>query len=233
MQLILIHKSQLYKFSNLDTDLSNYQINRESFLQNLPTTETTPIFARPTLHVHGFGREIVETIILIAAIYALVNLATVRFIVEGPSMQPNFHTGQVLVVSRVNYLLGNPKRGEIVVFNAPDVPPDEPPYIKRVIGLPGDTVEIRDTKVYVDGVELYEPYINEPCSAGSCPNKSWTLGPNEYFMMGDNRNHSRDSRAFGQVPRERIIGTALIRYWPPSDWGLVNHIAYPDHPSLP
>jgi signal peptidase I len=199
-------------------------------VQNAPSTDTPVIFARPHLRLHGFGREILETIILIGAIYALVNLATVRFIVEGPSMQPNFKTGQVLVVSRVNYLVDNPQRGDIIVFNPPDVPPDEPPYIKRVIGIPGDTVEIRDTKVYVNGEQLNEPYINEPCTSGSCPNKSWTLGPDEYFMMGDNRNHSRDSRAFGAVKRERIIGEALIRYWPPENWGIVNRIAYPADP---
>lgn len=199
------------------------------------TTETTPpaVFARPTLHLRGFGREIIETIILIGAIYALVNLASVRFIVEGPSMQPNFHTGQVLVVSRLGYMLSDPKRGDIVVFNPPDVGPDEPPYIKRVIGLPGDTVEIYDRKVHVNGVELYEPYINEPCES-SCQDKTWTLGPNEYFMMGDNRNHSRDSRAFPTpVTRDHIIGQAVVRYWPPSDWAIVSHIAYPDNPSLP
>ncbi len=182
------------------------------------------------LHRRGFIREIIETLILIGAIYALVNLASVRFIVEGPSMQPNFHTGQVLVVSRFNYLLGDPHRGDIVVFNPPaQNDPDDPPYIKRVIGLPGDTVEIRDTKVYVNGQEMDEPYIDEPCTPERCPNKTWELGPNEYFMMGDNRNHSSDSRVFSTpVTRDRIIGEALVRYWPPSDWGLVNRIRYPE-----
>jgi signal peptidase I len=191
------------------------------------TPETT--FPRPTLHRRSFLRETIETLVLIGAIYALVNLASVRFIVEGPSMQPNFHTGQVLVVSRVNYLLGDPARGDIVVFNPPNNPPDEPPYIKRVIGLPGDTVEIRDTKVYVNGFLLEEPYINEPCDANHCRDKVWQLGPNEYFMMGDNRNHSSDSRGFSTpVTRDHIIGEALIRYWPPQDWGVVNRIQYPE-----
>lgn len=196
-------------------------------MQELPIETTSP---RPALRLRGFGREILETILLIGAIYALVNLATVRFIVEGPSMQPNFATGQVLVVSRLNYMFSTPQRGEIVIFNAPGQPPDEPPYIKRVIGLPGETVEIRDTKVYVNGVELFEPYINEPCEAGRCANRTWELGEGEYFVMGDNRNHSSDSRAFGPVTRERIIGEALIRYWPPQDWGLVSHVAYPTNP---
>lgn len=199
-----------------------------------PTTETSIALARPRLHLHGLWREILETIILIGAIYALVNLATVRFIVDGPSMQPNFYTGQVLVVSRVNYLLGDPQRGDIVVFNPPDVPPDEPPYIKRVIGLPGETVEVRDENgvgnVYINGKMLNQSFINEPCTAINCPPKTWNLGPNEYIVMGDNRNHSRDSRAFNAVTRDRIIGEALIRYWPPPVWGSVYKIAFPADP---
>jgi signal peptidase I len=194
-----------------------------------PTTAVS-ILKRPTLRLRTFSREVLETVLLIGAIYALVNLASVRFIVEGPSMQPNFYTGQVLMVSRVNYLLSEPQRGEIIVFNPPNQPPDEPPYIKRIIGLPNETVEIRDTKVYINGVELYEPYINEPCEPSRCQNRTWVLGPDEYFVMGDNRNHSSDSRSFNQIKRDQIIGEALIRYWPPSDWGIVSHVRYPDNP---
>jgi signal peptidase I len=187
-------------------------------------------YKRPTLKRRGFLREILETIFLVAAIYALVNLATVRFVVEGPSMQPNFHTGQVLMISRVNYLFANPARGEVAVFNPPNEPPDEPPYIKRVIGLPGETVEIRNTEVFINGQQLYEPYINEPCLPSSCRDNVWQLGPNEYFFMGDNRNHSQDSRSFGPVAREAIIGETVIRYWPISDVGFVGHIRFPDDP---
>ncbi|MEZ4671489.1 MAG: signal peptidase I [Anaerolineae bacterium] len=197
---------------------------------NGAATDDEVVQARPQLHIRGFGREIIETIVLIAAIYALVNLATVRFIVEGPSMQPTFVTGQVLMVSRVNYLFADPQRGEVVVFNAPNVPADEPPYIKRVIGLPGETIEIRDQQVYVNGQKLYEPYINEPCQPSRCADNTWELGADEYFVMGDNRNHSQDSRAFNQVKRERIIGEALVRYWPPPDWGLLNRVRFPENP---
>ncbi len=164
-------------------------------------------------------------IVLVGAIYALVNLATVRFIVQGPSMEPNFETGQFLIVSRVNYLIGEPTYGDVVVFHYPGNPDED--YIKRVIGLPGDMVEIRDTLVYVNDALQEEPYINEPCSAGRCSDNVWELGPDEYFMMGDNRNRSSDSRAFGPVLREHIVGEVLIRYWPPEDWGIVNQIAYP------
>jgi|FLYN01.1.fsa_nt_gi signal peptidase I len=182
---------------------------------------------RPRLHRRSFLRELIDTLVLIGAIYALVNLASVRFIVEGPSMQPNFETGQFLIVSRINYLLGEPQRGDIVVFHPPGKPEDEPPYIKRVIGLPGETVEIRDARVYINGVELFEPYINEPCIPARCDDQRWELGPDEYFVMGDNRNHSQDSRGFDPIHLSNIIGEAVIRYWPPQDWGLVSQIAYP------
>lgn len=200
-------------------------------LQESPA-ETTAVaeLPRPKLHRRGFARELLDTVVLIGAIYALVNLASVRFIVEGPSMQPNFETGQFLIVSRINYLLGEPQRGDIVVFHPPGKQDDEPPYIKRVIGLPGDTVELRDSRVYVNGRELFEPYINEPCIPARCDDQTWELGPDEYFVMGDNRNHSSDSRAFDPIPRSSIIGEAMIRYWPPQDWGIVSQIAYPGEP---
>ena len=184
--------------------------------------------ARPSLQYRTFGqtaRELGETIVLIALIYTLVNLASARFVVDGPSMQPNFATGQFLVVSRVNYLLTDPQRGDVVVFHFPGDPSQD--YIKRVIGLPGDTVEIRDTMIYVNGNILAEPYINEPCNVNICPNESWTLGQDQFFMMGDNRNHSSDSRAFGPVARHFIVGKALIRYWPPQDWGIIQGYQQP------
>ncbi|MCB9449857.1 MAG: signal peptidase I [Anaerolineaceae bacterium] len=189
---------------------------------------TPVILPRPTLHTASFWRELLDTLVLIAMIYTLVNLASGRYVVEGASMQPNFATGQVLIVSRVHYLLSDPQRGDIVVFHPPGYPLTESPYIKRVIGTPGDTVEIRDREVYVNGVQLDEPYINEPCGS-SCRDNIWVLGADQYFVMGDNRNHSSDSRAFRTpVTREAIIGKAFIRYWPPQDWGIVEHIAFPE-----
>jgi signal peptidase I len=183
---------------------------------------------RPQLHQPGFLREVLETLVLIGAIYALVNLATVRFFIDGPSMQPNFYAGQFLVVNRMSYMLGAPDRGDVVVFNAPGNGPDDPPLIKRLIGLPGETVEIRATLVYVNGDLLDEPYIKESCSDSRCRDASWTLGPNEYFFMGDNRNNSKDSRVFGPVPRDRIVGEAFLRYWPPPDWVIVEHYRFPE-----
>lgn len=186
--------------------------------------EQQPI-PRPTLRQFSILREAVDLIILIGAIYALVNLSTVRFVVQGPSMEPTFEDSQFLIVSRVNYLLGQPQRGDIVVFHYPDDPDED--YIKRVIGLPNETVEIRNTQVYIDGDRLREPYINEPCSPSQCTDSRVELGSNEYYVMGDNRNRSRDSREFGPVDHEYLVGEVLIRYWPPPDWGVVSRIEYP------
>ncbi len=140
-------------------------------------------------------------------------------------MYPNFDDNQVLYVSRVNYLLWQPERRDIVVFHFPGNPEED--YIKRVIGLPGDTVEIQDAQVYVNSLELDEPYINEPCLPDRCQDNTWQLGADEYFMMGDNRNHSSDSRFFGPVKRSFIVGEVLVRYWPPQAWAIVTQIGFP------
>ncbi|MEP7292166.1 MAG: signal peptidase I [Chloroflexota bacterium] len=174
-------------------------------------------------------RELLETAVLIGLVFTLVNLATVRFYIEGPSMQPNFWAGQFLIVSRIHYLLGQPGRGDIVVFDPPgdDGTPNEPLLIKRLIGLPGETVEMRGGLVYINGTALDESYTKEECRS-NCADRTWALGANEYFFMGDNRNNSRDSRVFGPVTRNRIIGEAVVRYWPPPDWGLVTHYRFPE-----
>lgn len=179
---------------------------------------------RPALHRAGFLREVLDTVVLVIAIYVLVNLSSARYMVQGKSMYPNFDDNQVLYVSRLNYLLWQPERRDIVVFHFPDNPEED--YIKRVIGLPGDTVEIRDAQVYVNNEGLDEPYINEPCQPDRCQNNTWTLGRDEYFMMGDNRNHSSDSRFFGPVKREYIVGEVLVRYWPPQAWGIVTQAGF-------
>jgi signal peptidase I len=191
-------------------------------------TGHTPVMhlsPRPVLRQRGLFRALrdtTETLILVATLYAFVNLATARFVVDGDSMLPTFHTGQYLIISRVDYLLGEPERGDVVVFHYPLAPEND--FIKRVIGLPGETVALLDGQVFVDDVRLDEPYIREACAPSSCPNAAWLVGPNQYFMMGDNRNESRDSRAFGAVERRFIVGEVLLRYWPREDWGIVQRV---------
>jgi signal peptidase I len=172
----------------------------------------------------GWVKSFLVGLIPIAVSLALVagiNMATVRFINQGPAMYPTLQSDDLVLISRVNYLLGEPARGDIVVFHVPGQSDEEPPYIKRVIGLPGETIETRNTRIYVNGTELAEPYITEPCIPERCGDRTWVLGPDQYFVLGDNRNHSSDSRAFGPVSRDRLIGQAVFLYWPPSKWGTV------------
>jgi signal peptidase I len=166
-----------------------------------------------------FIREMMPLLIF----FALIELTVPRFLVAGPSMQPTFQDDQRLIVSRIHYLFGGPERGDLVVFSSPE---SGIPLIKRIIGMPGDRVELLDTELYLNGVLLDEPYISEPCQLEMCPARSWSIGPDEYFVMGDNRNHSNDSRSFGPIKKDTIIGEALVRYWPPQDWALLKQLHY-------
>lgn len=130
-------------------------------------------------------------------------------------MENTLHTGQLLLVSRIDYRFGEPQRGDIVVFHLSTYPQRE--FIKRVIGLPGETVELRDGQVYINGRLWLEPYVSETCEPVICPNSIWQIGDDEYFVMGDNRNHSQDSRSYGTIPQTAIVGKAILRYWPFSE----------------
>ncbi len=185
---------------------------------------------RPRLRRRGLLFELVESLLLMAMIYALVDMASVRFYVDGPSMEPSFYSDQRVIVSRVSYYLRQPARGEIVVFQSPDRPGIDPPLIKRVIGLPGETVALRDGHVEINGRPLDEEYINEPCNGSRCRDREWQLDADEFFVMGDNRNHSRDSRVFGPVNHANLIGEAVFRYWPPNDWSLLASYRFPADP---
>jgi len=167
----------------------------------------------------GLLREIVETALLTAIIFLLVNAATGRFKIDGASMEPNLHHDEYVIVDKVTYALSRPQRGDVVVFAREGQPKD---YIKRVIGLPGETIEISNGVVYVDGRLLDEPYAAR--SSRSYP--ALRLGADEYFVMGDNRGNSTDSRDFGPIRPDDIVGRAWIVYWPPTDWAIVPHYTY-------
>jgi signal peptidase I len=188
------------------------------------THHITDYLPRPRLASRrSLLREALETLLLIVSIYCLVNLATARYVVEGASMAPNFSSDQFIIVSRLAYLLGSPSRGDVIVFHNPQDPSHD--FIKRVIGLPGEAVQIADGKVYIDGAPLDEPYVAELCQNHRCDN-TWTLDADHYFVLGDNRSHSHDGHSFGPLDRSLIIGKAWIRYWPPTDWGIIPHYDY-------
>ncbi|MBW4436693.1 MAG: signal peptidase I [Pleurocapsa minor GSE-CHR-MK-17-07R] len=185
---------------------------------------------RPALARSGVWRERFDLLLLVVLVFTLVNLASMRFYIEGPSMQPNFSAGQFLIVSRAHYLLSQPQRGDIVVFDAPgdDNTRDNPLLIKRLIGLPGDHIVIENGTILLNDVLLSEPYINQDGRPFRCNRYcDVVLGADEYFLMGDNRNNSNDSREFGPVARVRIMGEAILRYWPFDAIGNVTRVAFP------
>jgi signal peptidase I len=159
-------------------------------------------------------REVLETILPAILIAVLINLFLAQPTrVHGQSMEPSLHTDQRLVVEKVSYRLHGPRRGDVVVFS---VPQSEELLIKRVIGLPGETVEIRGGQVYVDGTPLDEPYLTQETRGRFGP---VTVPPLHVFVLGDNRSFSNDSRAFGVVPIENVLGRAWFSYWPIEDLG--------------
>jgi signal peptidase I len=184
---------------------------------------------RPPIQRFRWLREIVGTVIFVIAVFTLLQLALPRSVVHGRSMQPNLQDGERLVISRLNYLFGEPQRGDIVVFNSPQPrQQEEPSLVKRVIGKPGDHVAIIDLQVYVNDTLIDDSFTLETCDERHCRDNSWQLGPDQYFVMGDNRNNSNDSRSFGPVPRENIVGEAMFRYWPLESIGIIHRYGFPE-----
>ncbi len=168
----------------------------------------------------------VVTILVVAGIFVLILQAVVqKFIVDGHSMDTTLSNGQQLMVNKIVYNLHEPERGDIIVFHPPNLV-DSDDFIKRIIGLPGETIAIREGSVFIyrdDGsfFELDEPYVTNH-STRSIP--ATTIPEGEYFVMGDNRPDSADSRNGWTLKEEEIVGKAWLSVWPPSKWGLIpNH----------
>lgn len=162
-------------------------------------------------------KDLVETMGLAIIIFIGVRFLIRNFWIDGSSMEPNLHHGQYLLVTQFSYWFRTPQRGDIIVFRSPIS--QERDLIKRVIGLPGETVAMRDGRVWIDGRPLDEPYAN-PMSYDNGP---WQLAQNEIFVLGDNRSASMDSHNWGPLALDRIIGKAWLCYWPPNLWGSIPH----------
>lgn len=186
------------------------------------STENEHVSLSQAFGGHSLLREIVETVLLTAILFLIVNVTTGRFQVRGYSMEPTLYDGQYLIVSKVIYWIHPPERGDVIVFRPPNGSSED--YIKRVIGLPGETVEIRGGTVWINGAALEEPYI----AVAGGDSGLRTLGDGQYLVLGDNRNNSSDSRSWGVLPGQDIIGKAWLCYWPPERWGLVAHYQFPE-----
>lgn len=160
--------------------------------------------------------DFVETVALAILIFLGINGISARIRVDGTSMEPNLHTGEYVVVNKFAYRLGQPHLGDVIVFHFPGNPGEE--YIKRVIGVPGDLVQVEQGQVYVNGAPIQEPYIAaQPNYKGS-----WTVPANSLFVLGDNRNNSSDSHSWGMVPYSYVVGKAVFIYWPLNQWGTLS-----------
>ena len=216
------------------------------------TTDVATAAPHPMPAVRSVVREMLETAVFILLVFLIVRGAIQNFKIEGQSMEPNLHSGQYILVNkliffhfdlhaplrllpgnadlppRVVYPFRPPRRGDVVVFEYPrDMSKD---YIKRVIALPGETVEIREGRVYINGILLDEPYLQgvattcrleDPCARGPV-----VVEPGTVFVMGDNRANSSDSREWSSLPLDRIIGQAWISYWPREHWGVIPSPTY-------
>ncbi len=165
----------------------------------------------------GVILEIFETLLLAAFIFFASRLVVQNFRVDGRSMLPALTTDQLVLVTKISYLTSSPARGDITVISKPSAQRED--LVKRVIGLPNETIEMRDGKVYIDGIGLDESaYIVEPGNYSMPP---IVLGNKAYFVLGDNRRESEDSRRFGPVPSAALIGKLWLRYWPPEVFGFL------------
>jgi signal peptidase I len=206
-----------------------------------PTSQptTSPAQEAPVSAAASIGRgiwELVQILVLALLMVMVIRNFIHNYRIDGISMEPNFHDGQFLIVNRFAYCPGihieipvinqslfdktwcvrTPNRGDVVIFEYPRDPSRD--FIKRVIGLPGETVEVIAGQVFVNGILAPEPFGPNPGSYNAAP---LTVGPDEVYVMGDNRNNSSDSHLWGPLKLDNVIGKALVSYWPPSEWAIV------------
>jgi len=188
--------------------------------------------------------EVAQTVLLTVAIFLSVRLVVQNFRVEGASMDPTLRSGQFLLINKVtyarvdstpleqlvpskkspsmaHYVFGGPSRGDIIVFRSPGSADKD--FIKRLIGLPGETVKIQDGRVFINGIELDEPYVTHHATYDLDSKK---IPSDSYFVLGDNRPNSSDSHLGWFVPADSIIGRSWVSYWPPNLWGVIQPAAY-------
>lgn len=175
----------------------------------------------------SFLVDVLETLVLSVLLFLAINTISARIRVDGSSMEPTLQSGEFIVVNRLAYKFGEPELSDVVVFHFPGDPGLE--YIKRVVGLPGDSIRIMDGTVFVNDQPLNEPYI----AAQPRYNGSWNVPEDHIFVLGDNRNNSSDSHNWGAVPMENVIGEAFFVYWPPTDWGRVTTASFANAASIP
>jgi len=172
-------------------------------------------------------REAGITVLIAIAIFVPLRCTVQAYEVQYSCMLPNIEEGDWIMVVKASYLLSTPERGDVIVFDPGDNVGSRHPFIKRIIGLPGETVEIRDGQVFIDDAPITEPYVLPEPPRRNKDFGPQKLGANEYFVLGDNRNNANDSRSWGPAVRENIIGKACFIYLPLDRAEIIGHYDYP------
>lgn len=184
--------------------------------------------------IGGFILDFIQSIVLALAVFVLLYLFVAQpNEVKGSSMLPNFVDKEFLLTEKISYYLGEPQRGDVVIFKAPSTEPcaaDECEYIKRIIGVPGDRVMVKEGQVYLNGQLLDQTFLPNGVvtveGEYSKEGEEEIVPSGEYLCFGDNRQHSRDGREFGPIKKELIVGKAFFKYWPISSVGLVPKVKF-------
>ena len=182
-----------------------------------PEITAQPAAGAATTSWKSFIFDILETLLLSALLFVVINILTARVRVDGFSMLPTLKNNELALVNRLAYRFGKPERGDIIVFHFPVNPKED--LIKRVIGLPGEEVVVKDGRVYINGTALEESYI----ASAPAYTAQWSVPEGYLFVLGDNRNDSSDSHTWGLLPLDDMVGKAVLVYWPITDWMILKH----------
>lgn len=169
-------------------------------------------------NILGFLRDIIETVVIAVVLFLILNLFVVQpHRIKGASMEPNFHDSELILTQKISYMFGRPQFGDVVVFKAPKAPKFD--FIKRVVGLPGDKIVITNGEITINGEKKdLSRFTSKPAltikGGFAEEGKEFSVPDGEYFVLGDNRDHSSDSRDWGFVKEKEITGKAWIVYWP-------------------
>lgn len=206
---------------------------------NDPGMTNAPVGAEPSASPSrkrfGWLTETIVTVVLAILLYLVIQTFLVQtFRVEGRSMDITLHDGQHLLIDKLTPRFTSYGRGDVVVLHPPGLEESATPYIKRVIGVAGDHLAIHDGSVWIDGIQLEEPYVRPGAETEpETDQEAWDIGEGQVFVMGDNRPDSSDSRAFGVVRTDEIIGRAFLRFWPLDRLGLITAPSYPELATTP
>jgi signal peptidase I len=198
----------------MEQEIKNYPPEADPMIEAVEPAEA--LESKQKSSFYRFLVDVLETLVLSVLLFLAINAISARIRVDGSSMEPSLHSGEFVIVNRLAYRFGAPEHGDVVVFHFPGDLEQE--YIKRIIGLPGDQVSVRNGQVYINQQAIYEPYI----AASPRYEGNWSVPEGHVFVLGDNRNNSSDSHSFGPVPQGNVIGEAFFVYWPPPDWGVIS-----------